>query len=77
MLLQIHIYRSTVSVSTSRGTPPSTLSGKGQIETVRVKGTVENSACVQWLELDSGVVLFGAVGACKESFCGRLKSRKQ
>ncbi|XP_014391294.1 PREDICTED: high mobility group nucleosome-binding domain-containing protein 3 isoform X4 [Myotis davidii] len=32
---EIHIYRSTVSVSTSRGTPPSTLSGKGQIETVR------------------------------------------
>ncbi|XP_032959221.1 high mobility group nucleosome-binding domain-containing protein 3 isoform X3 [Rhinolophus ferrumequinum] len=44
---EIHIYRSTVSVSTCRGTPPSTLSVKGQIETVRVKGTVENSACLQ------------------------------
>lgn len=58
MLLQIHISRSTVSVSTSRGTPPSTLSVKGQIETVRVKGTVENSACLQWLESDSVVVVF-------------------
>ena len=56
MLLQIHISRSTVNVSTSRGTPPSTLSVKGQIETVRVKGTVENSACLQWLEADSSVV---------------------
>uniref|UniRef100_A0A4W2HU52 High mobility group nucleosome-binding domain-containing protein 3 n=1 Tax=Bos indicus x Bos taurus TaxID=30522 RepID=A0A4W2HU52_BOBOX len=36
---EIHISRSTVSVSASRGTPPSTLSVKGQIETVRVKGT--------------------------------------
>ncbi|XP_032729097.1 high mobility group nucleosome-binding domain-containing protein 3 isoform X2 [Lontra canadensis] len=36
---EIHISRSTVNVSTSRGTPPSTLSVKGQIETVRVKGT--------------------------------------
>uniref|UniRef100_A0A8I5UGN1 High mobility group nucleosome-binding domain-containing protein 3 n=1 Tax=Pongo abelii TaxID=9601 RepID=A0A8I5UGN1_PONAB len=44
---EIHISRSTVNVSTSRGTPPSTLSVKGQIETVRVKGTVENSACLQ------------------------------
>uniref|UniRef100_A0A8C8YVI9 High mobility group nucleosome-binding domain-containing protein 3 n=1 Tax=Prolemur simus TaxID=1328070 RepID=A0A8C8YVI9_PROSS len=34
---EIHISRSTVNVSTSRGTPPSTLSVKGQIETVRVK----------------------------------------
>ncbi|XP_068923075.1 high mobility group nucleosome-binding domain-containing protein 3 isoform X1 [Petaurus breviceps papuanus] len=39
---EIRIYRSTVSVSTSRGAPPSTLSVKGQIETVKVKGTVEN-----------------------------------
>ncbi|KAL2306712.1 hypothetical protein Nmel_004644 [Mimus melanotis] len=39
--------RSTVSVSTSRGAPPSTLSVKGQIETVKVKGAVEHSACVQ------------------------------
>ncbi|XP_015103463.2 high mobility group nucleosome-binding domain-containing protein 3 isoform X1 [Vicugna pacos] len=44
---EIHISRSTVNVSASRGTPPSTLSVKGQIETVRVKGTVENSACLQ------------------------------
>ncbi|XP_031820461.1 high mobility group nucleosome-binding domain-containing protein 3 isoform X3 [Sminthopsis crassicaudata] len=36
---EIRIYRSTVSVSTSRGAPPSTLSVKGQIETVKVKGT--------------------------------------
>ncbi|XP_066867376.1 high mobility group nucleosome-binding domain-containing protein 3 isoform X2 [Kogia breviceps] len=36
---EIHISRSTVNVSASRGTPPSTLSVKGQIETVRVKGT--------------------------------------
>lgn len=58
MLLQIRISRSTVSVSTSRGAPPSTLSVKGQIETVKVKGTVEHSACVQWIETGSGVVLF-------------------
>nr|XP_012953327.1 high mobility group nucleosome-binding domain-containing protein 3 isoform X1 [Anas platyrhynchos] len=44
---EIRISRSTVSVSTSRGAPPSTLSVKGQIETVKVKGTVEHSACVQ------------------------------
>ncbi|XP_014589368.2 high mobility group nucleosome-binding domain-containing protein 3 isoform X2 [Equus caballus] len=44
---EIHISRSTVNVSASRGTPPSTLSVKGQIETVRVQGTVENSACLQ------------------------------
>ncbi|XP_066468559.1 high mobility group nucleosome-binding domain-containing protein 3 isoform X1 [Tiliqua scincoides] len=44
---EIRISRSTVSVSTSRGAPPSTLSVKGQIETVKVKGTIENSACVQ------------------------------
>ncbi|XP_065767650.1 high mobility group nucleosome-binding domain-containing protein 3 isoform X4 [Muntiacus reevesi] len=44
---EIHISRSTVSVSASRGTPPSTLSVKGQIETVRVKGTVDNSARLQ------------------------------
>ncbi|XP_067558829.1 high mobility group nucleosome-binding domain-containing protein 3 isoform X1 [Pseudorca crassidens] len=44
---EIHISRSTVNVSASRGTPPSTLSVKGQIETVRVKGTVENSARLQ------------------------------
>ncbi|NXU67121.1 HMGN3 protein, partial [Horornis vulcanius] len=37
--------RSTVSVSTSRGAPPSTLSVKGQIETMKVKGAVEHSAC--------------------------------
>uniref|UniRef100_A0A8D1FBE4 High mobility group nucleosome-binding domain-containing protein 3 n=1 Tax=Sus scrofa TaxID=9823 RepID=A0A8D1FBE4_PIG len=36
---EIHISRSAVNVSASRGTPPSTLSVKGQIETVRVKGT--------------------------------------
>ncbi|XP_077162294.1 high mobility group nucleosome-binding domain-containing protein 3 isoform X3 [Paroedura picta] len=36
---EIRIPRSTVSVSTSRGAPPSTLSVKGQIETVKVKGT--------------------------------------
>ncbi|XP_054830260.1 high mobility group nucleosome-binding domain-containing protein 3 isoform X2 [Eublepharis macularius] len=36
---EIRISRSTVSVSTSRGAPPSTLSVKGQIETVKVKGT--------------------------------------
>lgn len=58
MLLQIHISRSTVNVSTSRGTPASTLSVKGQIETVRVKGTVEKSACLQWLESDNSVVFF-------------------
>ncbi|XP_075603675.1 high mobility group nucleosome-binding domain-containing protein 3 isoform X8 [Balearica regulorum gibbericeps] len=44
---EIRISRSTVSVSTSRGAPPSTLSVKGQIETVKVEGTVEHSACVQ------------------------------
>ncbi|XP_010853545.1 high mobility group nucleosome-binding domain-containing protein 3 isoform X3 [Bos indicus] len=44
---EIHISRSTVSVSASRGTPPSTLSVKGQIETVRVKGTVADSARLQ------------------------------
>lgn len=63
MLLQIHISRSTVNVSTSRGTPPSTLSVKGQIETVRVKGTVENSACLQWLESDSSVVFFSIMNS--------------
>ncbi|XP_054361417.2 high mobility group nucleosome-binding domain-containing protein 3 isoform X4 [Mirounga angustirostris] len=36
---EIHISRSTVNVSTSRGTPPSTLSVKGQIETVRAQKT--------------------------------------
>ncbi|KAB0351689.1 hypothetical protein FD754_016546, partial [Muntiacus muntjak] len=36
---EIHISRSTVSVSASRGTPPSTLSVKGQIETVRAQKT--------------------------------------
>ncbi|XP_062428803.1 high mobility group nucleosome-binding domain-containing protein 3 isoform X2 [Rhea pennata] len=36
---EIRISRSTVSVSTSRGAPPSTLSVKGQIETVKVKGS--------------------------------------
>ncbi|XP_028351124.1 high mobility group nucleosome-binding domain-containing protein 3 isoform X2 [Physeter macrocephalus] len=36
---EIHISRSTVNVSASRGTPPSTLSGKGQIETVRAQKT--------------------------------------
>ncbi|XP_069454158.1 high mobility group nucleosome-binding domain-containing protein 3 isoform X11 [Ovis canadensis] len=36
---EIRISRSTVNVSASRGTPPGTLSVKGQIETVRVKGT--------------------------------------
>ncbi|XP_053566444.1 high mobility group nucleosome-binding domain-containing protein 3 isoform X1 [Bombina bombina] len=35
---EIHISRSTVNVSTSRGALPSTLSVKGQIETVKVKG---------------------------------------
>ncbi|XP_053237308.1 high mobility group nucleosome-binding domain-containing protein 3 isoform X2 [Podarcis raffonei] len=44
---EICISRSTVSVSASRGAPPSTLSVKGQIETVKVQGTVEQSACVQ------------------------------
>nr|XP_021149139.1 high mobility group nucleosome-binding domain-containing protein 3 isoform X1 [Columba livia] len=44
---EIRISRSAVSVSTSRGAPPSTLSVKGQIETVKVEGTVEHSACVQ------------------------------
>lgn len=41
MLLQIHVSRSTVNVSACRSPPPSTLSVKGQIETVRVKGTVD------------------------------------
>ncbi|XP_056421913.1 high mobility group nucleosome-binding domain-containing protein 3 isoform X2 [Hyla sarda] len=36
---EIRISRSTVNVSTSRGAMPSTLSIKGQIETVKVKGT--------------------------------------
>ncbi|XP_028653553.1 high mobility group nucleosome-binding domain-containing protein 3 isoform X1 [Erpetoichthys calabaricus] len=36
---EIHISRSSVSVSTSRSTPPSLLSVKGQTETVKVKGT--------------------------------------
>ncbi|XP_006878473.1 PREDICTED: LOW QUALITY PROTEIN: high mobility group nucleosomal binding domain 3 [Chrysochloris asiatica] len=36
---EIYISRSTVNVSTSRGTPPSTLSVKGQIETVRAQKT--------------------------------------
>ncbi|KAM4693013.1 high mobility group nucleosome-binding domain-containing protein 3 isoform 2-T2 [Discoglossus pictus] len=36
---EIRISRSTVNVSTSRGALPSTLSVKGQIETVKVKGT--------------------------------------
>ncbi|XP_027266849.1 high mobility group nucleosome-binding domain-containing protein 3 isoform X5 [Cricetulus griseus] len=36
---EIHISRSTVNVSACRSPPPSTLSVKGQIETVRVKGT--------------------------------------
>ncbi|XP_021099424.1 high mobility group nucleosome-binding domain-containing protein 3 isoform X2 [Heterocephalus glaber] len=36
---EIHISRSAVNVSASRSTPPSTLSVKGQIETVRVKGS--------------------------------------
>lgn len=58
MLLQIRISRSTVSVSTSRGAPPSTLSVKGQIETVKVKGTIEHSTCVQRIGTDSSVVLF-------------------
>uniref|UniRef100_A0A803YP17 High mobility group nucleosome-binding domain-containing protein 3 n=1 Tax=Meleagris gallopavo TaxID=9103 RepID=A0A803YP17_MELGA len=44
---EIRISRSTVSLSTSRGAPPSTLSVKGQIETVKVKGTIEHSTCVQ------------------------------
>ncbi|KAM4865873.1 high mobility group nucleosome-binding domain-containing protein 3 isoform 2-T3 [Thomomys bottae] len=44
---EIHISRSSVNVSSSRSTPPSTLSVKGHIETVRVKGTVENSVCLQ------------------------------
>ncbi|XP_051063857.1 high mobility group nucleosome-binding domain-containing protein 3 isoform X1 [Phodopus roborovskii] len=38
---EIHISRSTVNVSACRSPPPSTLSVKGQIETVRVKGTVD------------------------------------
>ncbi|XP_052571323.1 high mobility group nucleosome-binding domain-containing protein 3 isoform X1 [Peromyscus californicus insignis] len=38
---EIHISRSTVHVSACRSPPPSTLSVKGQIETVRVKGTVD------------------------------------
>ena len=81
MWLQIHISRSTVSVSASRGTPPSTLSVKGQIETVRVKGTVDNSARLQWLASDSGVVFSFFNREPREprrqSFCGRLQSRKQ
>ncbi|XP_075454082.1 high mobility group nucleosome-binding domain-containing protein 3 isoform X1 [Ascaphus truei] len=36
---EIRISRSTVNVSTSRGALPRTLSIKGQIETVKVKGT--------------------------------------
>uniref|UniRef100_A0A8C2RVA1 High mobility group nucleosomal binding domain 3 n=1 Tax=Capra hircus TaxID=9925 RepID=A0A8C2RVA1_CAPHI len=44
---EIRISRSTVNVSASRGTPPGTLSVKGQIETVRVKGTVDSSARLQ------------------------------
>ncbi|KAM4040880.1 high mobility group nucleosome-binding domain-containing protein 3 isoform 1-T1 [Anomaloglossus baeobatrachus] len=38
---EIRISRSTVNVSTSRGVMPSTLSIKGQIETVKVKGMVD------------------------------------
>ncbi|XP_077145957.1 high mobility group nucleosome-binding domain-containing protein 3 isoform X2 [Ranitomeya variabilis] len=47
---EIHISRSTVNVSTSRGAMPSTLSIKGQIETVKVKGTVDQYFCVQCIE---------------------------
>nr|XP_020039447.1 high mobility group nucleosome-binding domain-containing protein 3 isoform X2 [Castor canadensis] len=36
---EIRISRSTVNVSASRSAPPSTLSVKGQLETVKVKGT--------------------------------------
>ncbi|XP_048209608.1 high mobility group nucleosome-binding domain-containing protein 3 isoform X2 [Perognathus longimembris pacificus] len=36
---EIHISRSSVNVSTSRSTPPTTLSVKGHVETVRIKGT--------------------------------------
>ncbi|XP_018119722.1 high mobility group nucleosomal binding domain 3 S homeolog isoform X2 [Xenopus laevis] len=36
---EIRISRSSVNVSTSRGALPTTLSVKGQIETVKVKGT--------------------------------------
>ncbi|XP_055390830.1 high mobility group nucleosome-binding domain-containing protein 3 isoform X2 [Bubalus kerabau] len=39
---EIHISRSTVSVSASRGTPPSTLSVKGQIETAQKTESVAN-----------------------------------
>ncbi|XP_066217447.1 high mobility group nucleosome-binding domain-containing protein 3 isoform X2 [Saccopteryx leptura] len=39
---EIYISRSTVSVSTSRGTLPSTLSVKGQIETAQKTETVDN-----------------------------------
>ena len=82
MWLQIHISRSTVNVSASRGTPPSTLSVKGQIETVRVKGTVDNSARLQWLASDSSVVVFFFFHhelrePRRQSFYGRLQSRKQ
>lgn len=81
MWLQIRISRSTVNVSASRGTPPGTLSVKGQIETVRVKGTVDSSARLQWLASDSSVVFFFFNREPREprrqSFCGRLQSRKQ
>ncbi|KAI6071404.1 High mobility group nucleosome-binding domain-containing protein 3 isoform X1 [Aix galericulata] len=43
---EIRISRSTVSVSTSRGAPPSTLSVKGQTETVKVKGTAQKTESV-------------------------------
>ncbi|KAG8444851.1 hypothetical protein GDO86_009853 [Hymenochirus boettgeri] len=46
---EIHISRSSVNVSTSRGVLPTTLSVKGQIETVKVKGTVD-LFCVQCIE---------------------------
>nr|XP_008522098.1 PREDICTED: high mobility group nucleosome-binding domain-containing protein 3 isoform X2 [Equus przewalskii] len=39
---EIHISRSTVNVSASRGTPPSTLSVKGQIETAQKTESVDN-----------------------------------
>ncbi|XP_008261354.1 high mobility group nucleosome-binding domain-containing protein 3 isoform X2 [Oryctolagus cuniculus] len=39
---EIHISRSTVNVSTSRSTPPSTLSVKGQIETAQKTESVAN-----------------------------------
>ncbi|XP_047413767.1 high mobility group nucleosome-binding domain-containing protein 3 isoform X2 [Sciurus carolinensis] len=39
---EIHISRSTVNVSASRSTPPSTLSVKGQIETAQKTESVDN-----------------------------------